>query len=95
MISDRKMPSKSKGEEGVKSKGRSKKDKAIRTFELNGTYSSKHMRMKAERDEASKEKRAAAAADGPPGMRRLRSWGENSLLASLPETTKPKGVKKK
>ena len=87
------MPSKSKGEDGVKSKGRSKKDKAIRTFELNGTYSSKHMRIKAERDEASKEKRSAAA-DGPPGMRRLRSWGENSLLASLPET-KPKGVKKK
>lgn len=88
------MPSKSKSEDGVKNKSRSKKDKAIRTFELHGNYSAKHMRIKAERDEAAKEKKAAAANAGPPGVRKLRSWGEKSLLASLPDA-KPKSGKKK
>lgn len=92
------MPNKSKGEDGVKQKQRSKKDKAIRGFELHGTYTAKHMRLKAERDAIAVDKRKAAGMDssssGPPGMRRLRSWGENSLLTSLPDV-KPKTITKK
>lgn len=89
------MPNKSKGEDGVKQKQRSKKDKAIRSFELHGNYTAKHMRIKAERDAKSADKRKAAGMDsGPPGMRRLRSWGEHSLLESLPDV-KPKGIAKK
>tara|TARA_B110001452_G_scaffold261376_1_gene260106 strand:- start:82 stop:333 length:252 start_codon:yes stop_codon:yes gene_type:complete len=83
------MPSKGKGEDGVKSKQRSKSDKARRTFELNGTYSTKHMRIKAERDEKSRANQAAA----PPAPQRTRSWGENSLKAALPAIQK-KGKKK-
>ena len=95
------MPKKDKGEYGVKPKQRSKKDKAARNFELNGTYSAKHVRAKMERDEKTREKlQASAASSKPPpnqapGMRRLRSWGENSLLASLPDVpTKSIGKKK-
>ena len=41
------MPHKqNKDTEGVKNKGRSKKDKAKRSFELNGSYSSKHLRLR-------------------------------------------------
>jgi len=41
------MPHKqTKDADGVKSKGRSKKDKAKRSFDLNGTYSSKHLRLR-------------------------------------------------
>ena len=40
------MPRKSSHQDGVKSKGRSKADKARRNFELHGTYSSKHLRLK-------------------------------------------------
>ena len=46
------MPRKGSGEEGVKSKQRSKSDKARRSFELNGTYSSKHLRLRAAEAEA-------------------------------------------
>ena len=55
------MPKKDKGEDGVKPKQRSKKDKAIRSFELNGTYTAKHMRLKAERDEKTREKLSSVA----------------------------------
>ena len=40
------MPRKSSHEDGVKGKGRSKSDKARRSFELHGQYSSKHLRLK-------------------------------------------------
>lgn len=83
------MPSKIKGEDGVKAKQRSKSDKAKRTFELNGNYSAKHMRMKADRDEKSRANKAAV----PPPPQRTRSWGENSLKAALP-TIQKKGKKK-
>ena len=53
------MPKKASGEDGVKAKQRSKSDKAKRTFELNGTYSAKHMRLKADRDEKTSAKKAA------------------------------------
>lgn len=33
-------------DEGVKTKGRKGKDKARRSFELNGQYSSKHLRVR-------------------------------------------------
>ena len=46
------MPSKSSHEDGVKGKGRSKSDKARRSFELNGQYSSKHLRLKESAREA-------------------------------------------
>jgi hypothetical protein len=81
------MPKKASGEDGVKAKQRSKSDKAKRTFELNGTYSAKHMRLKADRDSAKK-----AAEPRPPT--RSQSFGENSLKAALPDV-KPKGVKKR
>ena len=42
----RTMPRKSSHEDGVKSKGRSKADKARRNFELHGQYSAKHLRLK-------------------------------------------------
>ena len=42
----RRMPRKSSHEDGVKGKGRSKSDKARRSFELHGQYSSKHLRLK-------------------------------------------------
>ena len=48
------MPRKGSSEDGVKSKGRSKADKQRRNFELNGTYSAKHLRLK----EAEREKQA-------------------------------------
>jgi len=50
------MPQKHRGEEGVKSKGRKKSDKATRNFELHGTYSAKHLRL----IEASRERQAEA-----------------------------------
>jgi len=40
------MPSKTSNVDGIKQKTRSKADKARRTFELNGTYSSKHLRIR-------------------------------------------------
>ena len=46
------MPSKISHEDGVKGKGRSKSDKARRSFELNGQYSSKHLRLKESAREA-------------------------------------------
>ena len=46
------MPRKGSGEDGVKSKQRSKSDKARRSFELHGTYSSKHLRLRAAEAEA-------------------------------------------
>ena len=46
------MPSKNNHEDGVKGKGRSKSDKARRSFELNGQYSSKHLRLKESAREA-------------------------------------------
>jgi len=46
------MPSKSSHEDGVKGKGRSKSDKARRSFELHGQYSSKHLRLKESAREA-------------------------------------------
>jgi hypothetical protein len=46
------MPRKSSHQDGVKSKGRSKADKARRNFELHGTYSSKHLRLKESAREA-------------------------------------------
>jgi len=42
------MPHKVDGEPGCKSKTRSKKDASRRTFELYGTYSAKHLRLRAE-----------------------------------------------
>ena len=48
------MPRKGSSEDGVKGKGRSKADKQRRNFELNGTYSAKHLRLK----EAEREKQA-------------------------------------
>ena len=81
------MPKKASGEDGIKAKQRSKSDKAKRTFELNGTYSAKHMRLKADRDSAKK-----ATEPRPPT--RSQSFGENSLKAALPDV-KPKGVKKR
>ena len=42
------MPRKVSGEENVKQKGRSKSDKARRGFELHGTYSAKHLRLREE-----------------------------------------------
>ena len=50
------MPQKHRGEEGVKSKGRKKSDKAARNFELHGTYSAKHLRLIG----ASRERQAEA-----------------------------------
>ena len=79
------MPSKAgKSEDGVRSKGRKKKDKAARNFDLHGTYTAKHMRLKAERDEKLRAERPPDAA-APPGIRKTRSWGEHSLLAALPK----------
>ena len=46
------MPCKSSHEDGVKGKGRSKSDKARRSFELHGQYSSKHLRLKESAREA-------------------------------------------
>ena len=46
------MPRKSSHEDGVKSKGRSKADKARRNFELHGQYSAKHLRLKESAREA-------------------------------------------
>jgi hypothetical protein len=87
------MPSKAgKSEDGVKDKGRKKKDKAARNFDLHGTYTAKHMRLKAERDE---KLRTARPPEGPPpGIRKTRSWGENSLLAALPDSKPKKGGNK-
>ena len=45
------MPHKSASEDGVKSKGRKGSDKARRNFELNGTYTAKHLRLLADRNE--------------------------------------------
>lgn len=88
------MPSKgSKDEYGVKDKGRKKADKAKRTFELNGTYTAKHMRLKEERDEKAKAARVGRAP--PPGIRKTRSFGEHSLLAALPDVKPKKGAGKK
>ena len=88
------MPSKgSKDEYGVKDKGRKKADKAKRTFELNGTYTAKHMRLKEERDEKAKAARVGTAP--PPGIRKTRSFGEHSLLAALPDVKPKKGAGKK
>lgn len=43
------MPHKSKADEfGSKAKQRSKRDASKRNFELNGSYSAKHLRMRAE-----------------------------------------------
>ena len=50
------MPHKDMGEAGMKSKRSKKSDKAKRTFELNGAYSAKHLRLR----EAANEMRAAA-----------------------------------
>ena len=46
------MPCKSSHEDGVKGKGRSKSEKARRSFELHGQYSSKHLRLKESAREA-------------------------------------------
>ena len=88
------MPSKAgKSEDGVREKGRKKKDKAARNFDLHGTYTAKHMRLKAERDEKLRTERPPPDAV-PPGIRKTRSWGENSLLAALPDAKPKKGGKK-
>lgn len=42
------MPRKTSGEDGVKSKQRKSKDAAKRDFELNGKYSAKSIRMRAD-----------------------------------------------
>lgn len=43
------MPQKTgRDDQGVKTKGRSKKDKGRRNFELHGTYSQKHLRLREE-----------------------------------------------
>ena len=52
------MPRKSSHEDGVKSKGRSKADKARRNFELHGQYSAKHLRLK----ESAREAKCASQA---------------------------------
>ena len=71
------MPRKGSGEEGVKSKQRSKSDKARRSFELNGTYSSKHLRLRAAEAEASARLAALRAVvsggDGRVELIQLRS----------------------
>ena len=54
----RTMPRKSSHEDGVKSKGRSKADKARRNFELHGQYSAKHLRLK----ESAREAKGASQA---------------------------------
>jgi len=66
------MPRKGSGEEGVKSKQRSKSDKARRSFELNGTYSSKHLRLRAAEAEAKARPRLEAPAQ-PPKPKKQRS----------------------
>ena len=59
------MPSKSKGQDGVKHKGRSKSDKARRNFELNGKYSAKHRRQV--------EEKTLNGLNKPPMLARTRS----------------------
>lgn len=54
-----------KNEDGVRDKQRSKADKARRTFELNGTYSAKHLRHA----QYLFEKRTAAVATNTTGGR--------------------------
>ena len=50
MLSSPTMPNKSRADEnGIKSARAKKSDKAKRSFELNGTYSSKHLRLREER----------------------------------------------
>ena len=66
------MPRKGSGEEGVKSKQRSKSDKARRSFELNGTYSSKHLRLRAAEAEA-KARPLLEAPARPPKLKKQRS----------------------
>ena len=72
------MPKKAAGEDGIKAKQRSKSDKAKRTFELNGTYSAKHMRLKADRDSAKKATEPA----GPFGVTRP-CWPMRPSMVSL------------
>ena len=66
------MPRKGSGEDGVKSKQRSKSDKARRSFELNGTYSSKHLRLRAAEAEA--KVRPTLEAAQPPKPKKQRSY---------------------
>ena len=66
------MPRKGSGEDGVKSKQRSKSDKARRSFELNGTYSSKHLRLRAAEAEA-KARPPLDAPARPPKPKKQRS----------------------
>jgi hypothetical protein len=56
------MPRKGSGEDGVRAKGRSKADKARRTFELHGTYSAKHLRLLEQKREAQMDKQRAQRA---------------------------------
>ena len=65
------MPRKGSGEDGVKSKQRSKSDKARRSFELHGTYSSKHLRLRAAEAEA--KVRPPLAPAQPPKPKKQRS----------------------
>jgi len=51
------MPRKTGDEHGVKQKGRSKSDKAKRSFELNGTYSAKHLRLREQQQEQARQSR--------------------------------------
>lgn len=66
------MPRKGSGEDGVKSKQRSKSDKARRSFELHGTYSSKHLRLRAAEAEA-KARPPLEAPARPPKPKKQRS----------------------
>ncbi len=67
------MPRKGSGEDGVKSKQRSKSDKARRSFELNGTYSSKHLRLRAAEAEAKVRAPPPEAPAKPPKPKKQRS----------------------
>jgi len=62
---ERAMPAKLGNEDGVKARGRKSSDKARRNFELNGTYSAKHLRILANRAE-----RAPAPAESPSATKK-------------------------
>jgi len=60
------MPTKNTySEEGVRAKGRSKTDKARRSFELHGQYSSKHLRIREVTCVPAAERQRNPRKDGP------------------------------
>ena len=66
----RRRPKSRSNEDGVKTSRSKGSDKARRSFELNGTYSSKHLRLREERALAEAARKSADASEKKAGSKK-------------------------